>query len=89
MTTTVLKNIPGRDLPPRWVDDINENLDQTFTVFIQPEGRIPKTRRDSSASRRNRILKMLEGNSGNESSEKWIELIKSARTISTGKAVFE
>ncbi len=72
MATTVLKNIPGRDIPPQWVEKIKENPDQTFTVFIHPEGRIPKDRRDSSVSRRNRILKMLEGNSGNESSEKWI-----------------
>lgn len=85
MPTTVIRKIPGRDIPPQWTEGIKESLEQSFTVIIRPEGKFLTSRKDQ----RNRILKMLEGTAANESSEEWIELIKSSRTVSPLKANFE
>jgi hypothetical protein len=85
MPITVIRKIPGRDIPSQWTEGIKESLEQTFTVIIRPEGKFSTSRKD----RRNRILKMLEGSAGNESSEEWIELIRSARTVSPLKVIFE
>jgi hypothetical protein len=85
MPTTVIRKIPGRDIPSQWAEGIKKSLEQTFTVIIRPEGKFLTSRKDQ----RNRILKMLEGTAGNESSEEWIEVIKSARTASPLKANFE
>jgi hypothetical protein len=83
MPITVIRKIPGRDILSQWTEGIKESLEQTFTVIIRPEGRFLTSRKD----RRNHILKMLERRAGNESSEEWIELIRSARTVSPlGKA---
>lgn len=84
MPITVLKKIPGKDIPFQWTDGIEDSLEQTFTVIIRPEGRFSACPRD----RRNRILKRLEGIAGNESSEEWIERIRSARTVSPMKTKF-
>jgi len=85
MPTTVIRKIHGRDIPSQWTEGIKESLEQTFTVIIRPEGKFLKSRK----GQRNRILKMLEGTTGNESSEEWIELIRSARTVSPLKVNFE
>ena len=85
MSISVIRKIPGKDIPSQWRGGIEESLEQTFTVIIRPEGRFPT----SPQHRRNRILKMLEGTSGNESSEEWIERIRSARTMSPLKVSFE
>jgi len=87
MPTTIIKNIQARDIPFQWSKGINEKPDQTFTVIIRPEGKLfPE---ESPVQRRNRMLKMLEGDNGEESSEEWVQLIKSSHTISSLKTDFE
>jgi len=85
MPITVIRKIPGREIPSQWTEEIKESLEQTFTVIIRPEGKFSTSRKE----RRNCILKMLEGTAGNESSEEWIERIGSARTVSPLKVNFE
>ncbi|QTA82603.1 Uncharacterized protein dnl_49810 [Desulfonema limicola] len=87
MPTTIIKNIRAEDIPFQWLKDIKGKTNQTFTIIIRPEGIILPE--ESPAQRRNRMMKMLEGNNGDESSEEWIQLIKSSRTISPLKTDFE
>lgn len=90
MKTTVIKNIPGKEIPSHWKEKIDESLEQNFTIIIRPEGRHPKIQKDASSfHRRNHVLKILEGTTGSESSEEWISLIKEARTNSPLKTEFE
>lgn len=86
MATTILENIKGTEFPSQWAERISDNLDQTFTVIIKPRRRFSKT----LLQERNRIMDLLEGDeTEGESSEEWIERIKSARTTSPLKTSFE
>lgn len=86
MATTIIENIKGRELPRQWAEKIMDNLDQTFTVIIRPQRRS----KENLLWERNRIMDLLERNETNgESSEEWIERIKSARTTSDLKIPFE
>ncbi len=87
MAKTVLRNIPGRDIPPQWLESNNGQIDQTYILIIQPEKEFLQTS-ESNRQNRNKVFDLLEGVSGNESSEEWIDLIKSLRTKSPLKAKF-
>lgn len=89
MPTTIIKHIQGRDIPAQWTKDVKENLDQTFTLIIRAEGKHRKPYDKGRLKRRNHIFDLLEGGSGHESSEEWIEMIKSSRTVSPLRANFE
>ncbi len=89
MSGTIIRHIMGKDIPPRWFGDIKADPNQVFTIIIKSENK-PDISDGFTFSRknRNRIFDLLEGDSGNESSEEWIRLIKSARTVSPLKADF-
>ncbi|QTA86409.1 hypothetical protein [Desulfonema magnum] len=86
MPTTIIKHIRGTDIPLQWAEKIKENLAQSFTVTIVPDG---KPSEISSRTERNRIFDLLEGTSGTEISEDWIDLLKSSRTVSPLKSNFK
>ncbi|GEM_PF-3252048 len=89
MSGTIIRQIMGKDIPLRWFGNIKADPNQVFTIIIKSENKYDIS--DSSVSNkrnRNHIFDLLKGDSGNESSEEWIKLIKSARTDSALKADF-
>ncbi len=89
MPSIIVKHVHGHEIPAQWIKGIEQNLDQTFTLILRPEGNPKIIGEKACLKRRNRIFRMLEGTSGRESSEEWIEHIRSARTASHPKAVLE
>lgn len=37
MTIKVMQNVQGKDIPPKWLGNIGEELNRTFTIIICPE----------------------------------------------------
>ncbi len=65
MAMTILENIKGNEIPPRWAKMIPDSLDQPFTVIIKSQRGFKK----GLIQKRNRILDLLEENkTGGESS---------------------
>jgi hypothetical protein len=72
----------GKDIPLRWFGNIKADPNQIFTIIIKSENKSDILNSyDFNKKNRNCIFDLLKGDSGNESSEEWIKLIKSARSI--------
>ncbi|QWR77157.1 hypothetical protein [Candidatus Magnetomonas plexicatena] len=82
MVTIVLEHIKGTDLPAEWIEKYRLPTERSFTVKIEPDtldGLPPAPVGDE----RMRILESIRAlGGGNEDSEEWIRIIKTARTIS-------
>ena len=90
MRTTIQTPIAVRDLPMNIRQGLALEERQLVQITLETVGNslVDHLHESTSIEQRNHIFDVLEGHAGKESSDEWIESIKSSRTTSPLKAVF-